>query len=354
VRLNIFIGTYTTGGSRGIYASVLDTEQAILSPAVLAAETPSPSYLCADSGGGHIYAAAEERSGGSVGGWIVQDAAIVPGGGVRAAGGGLCHLTTDRRGRLIFAASYSDGTIQTFAVNPDGSPGGLRAVVSHTGSGPVKGRQDRAHPHSVWLTPDEDVLCVCDLGIDKLLSYNIDYESGMLRHRPDWDIVFPPGSGPRHLVFSPHKNYAFVLTELSREVYGLSFHPEKGFCMVESRRLPEISGDNSEPPLGAAIRVTGDGKYVYASNRGDDSIAVIQVDPQNRMTGIQRFKTQGAHPRDFILCDEDRYLLCANRMSANVVLFSRSPRDGSLAYAGCLEGIDDPVCLLALKPPELS
>jgi 6-phosphogluconolactonase len=270
---------------------------------------------------------------------------------VGAAGGGLCHLTADSRGRLLFAVSYSDGTVQTFAVNPGGSIGSLLCTARHKGGGPVKGRQDTAHPHSVWLTPDEDVLCVCDLGMDKLLSYDVDYQSGGLRHRPDWDVVFPPGSGPRHMVFSPGKKYAFVLTELSREVYGLSFHPKKGFFIVESRRLPEINKGGSEPPLGAAIRVTGDGKYLYASNRGDDSIAVIRLDTQGRMIDVKRFEAHGGHPRDFMLCCDDRYLLCANRTSGNVVLFLRDPRDGSLAYSGCLEGIDDPVCLLALKSP---
>jgi 6-phosphogluconolactonase len=349
--LKIFIGTYTAGRSRGIYASVLNTEKDVLTPAVLAAETPSPSYLCLDAYGQHIYAAGEKAGDGSVSGWTVKNDAIIPGGTVRAAGGGLCHLTTDSGGRLLFAVSYSDGTIQTFGVTSDGSIGSLLCTVQHKGSGPVKGRQDMAHPHSVWLTPDENVLCVCDLGLDTLLSYNINYQSGGLRHRPDWDVSFPPGSGPRHLVFSPNNKYAFVLTELSREVYGLSFHPEKGFIIVESRRLPEIHKDASEPSLGAAIRITGDGKYLYASNRGDDSIALICLDSQNRMTDVQRFETHGAHPRDFILCDDDRYLLCANRTSGTIVLFLRSPQDGSLAYSGNLEGIDDPVCLLAAKSP---
>jgi 6-phosphogluconolactonase len=348
-RLTIFIGTYTTGGSRGIYASLLDTERAVLRPPVLAAETPSPSYLCVDHTGQHIYAASEQTDEGRTSGWVITGASLKPNGSTKASGGGLCHLTVDTRRRLLFAASYSDGTVQTFAVNPDGSPGRLLCTVQHDGRGPVKERQEAAHPHSVWLTPDEQVLCVCDLGMDKLLFYDIQYGSGGLRPRPDWDLVFPPGSGPRHLVFSPNRRYAFVLTELSREVYGLSFHPAKGFCIVERTRLPETNRNASEPPLGAAIRISGDGNYVYASNRGDDSIALIGLDAENRMTDVRRFDAHGAHPRDFILCGEDRYLVCANRNSANIVLFTRSLRDGSLAYAGSIEGIADPVCLLAVK-----
>jgi 6-phosphogluconolactonase len=347
--IKVFIGTCAASGNGGIYVSIFDTEKLFLMPAVLAGEMPSPSYLCPDFMGGNLYSVSEKRAWGSISSWLIKDTSLELTGTARAAGGGLCHLASDGRRRLLFAVSYSDGTVQTYSLRPDGSVGKLLHTVVHTGSGPVKGRQDTAHPHSVWLTPDEKTLCVCDLGMDKLLSYKIDYQSGALTHRAGWDIDFPPGSGPRHMVFSPRREYAFVLTELSREIYGLSFHPQRGFSIIESRCLPEVKKDNQEPCLGAAIRITGDGKYVYVSNRGDDSIAAVHLDVQGGMADIQRFDTHGAHPRDFILCGDDRYLLCANRMSANIVLFSRNQQDGSLVCSGSLEGINDPVCLLAIK-----
>jgi 6-phosphogluconolactonase len=305
-----------------------------------------------------LYAAGEHQGGGKVYAWNIKGATLTPAGiagsvfseqaGEQVAGGGLCHLTVDSKGRLLFATGYSDSTVQTFSLNSNGSIGKHLHTIIHQGSGPVTNRQEKAHPHSVWLSPDENILSVCDLGMDKLISYTIDDQSGELRRCSSWDLDFPPGCGPRHLVYAPDKRHAYVLTELSREVYGLSFHPQEGFKIIESRRLPESDRPNSEPVLAAAIRCSSDGRFLYASIRGDDSITAIHLDSQGRMNNLSRFDSHGSSPRDFILGGkDDRVLFCANRSSDAIAWFNRDPETGALEYAGVLGGVDDPVSLIA-------
>ncbi|MFV0414676.1 MAG: lactonase family protein, partial [Oscillospiraceae bacterium] len=214
------------------------------------------------------------------------------------------------------------------------------------GSGPVAGRQQSAHSHSATLAPNKAVLCVCDLGTDELACYTIKRESGRLVEKPGWGLALPPGSGPRHMVFAPNGENAYLLSELSRQVFHLRYSGQTGFSLAQAVSLPETNPHPSREVGAAALRITQDGRFLYASNRGDDSIVCIKLLPGGGLGKAVRYEAGGQHPRDFVLCNEDGYLVCACRFSGSLTLFSRNTQNGSLLLLDTLKGFDEPVCML--------
>jgi 6-phosphogluconolactonase len=335
-----YIGTYTKGKSEGIYSFTLDTLTLKISDIQLAAKIDNPTYLTISQNKQYLYSVAKAGDLGGVASFtIADDLQLIN--QQMSEGAPPCHVSTDNQNRYLFAGNYHKGTVEMYdldmengAIQPDPS------FVTHIGTGPDV-RQEKAHTHYTALTPDEKYLLVIDLGIDQLITYEIN--NGALTEVAHFAVK--PGSGPRHLVFHPREPIAYLMTEFSSEVFVLHYHEKDGsFSLVQS--ISTIPADFDENNQGSAIHISSDGRFVYAANRGHNSIASFSVNEENqKLSFVEHTATKGNWPRDFALDPSEKFVVVANQESSNMVLFSRDEETGKLTLLECDLNVPDPVCV---------
>lgn len=323
----ILVGTYTKKQSEGIYELTLDTDKQAFGDLTLVAKAGDPTYM-AVSKAKRVYAIdAESENGEPVGGVKVFDASTRPFGELGkalAAGTSPAYVSIDEGRQLIYTANYHMGLVTVYKIQADGT---LTQVdqVKHTGGGPLPEQQDGPHPHYAGLTPDGR-LVVCDLGNDTVYIYNVS-EDGHLEENHRFNCA--RGFGPRHIVFNPVTNKAYMLGELASKVAVLSYDPEDGSLSLE-QGLSTIPHDWTAHNGGAAIRLTSDGKFLYTSNRGYNSIAVFAVAEDGTLTLIDNTPTEGDFPRDFNWDADERFVVVLNQNTDNATLFLRDAETGKL------------------------
>lgn len=336
------IGTYTGRGSQGIYGMTMDKNGKFRGEVRLLAEQESPSYMCINRSKTVLYAVSEPDRGA---GWMRAyrtDKDFLCLSERRSAGGPLCHIMLPVSEDRAIVSSYLDATIQVYPLNRMGEYKELFCLRRHIGGSRRTERQDSAHVHSITATPEGKYVIACDLGTDQLVVYYMDKDSTKLRLEREKTLNLPDGTGPRHMVFSPDGQKAYVVGELSSEVLVLDYEVNRGFTLIQRISSRQGSGENRA----AAIRITRDGKYLYVSNRGEDTIMSFRVHRDGKLTQEEAVFVQGHTPRDFILTEDERYLICANQDSDNVVSFERSEM-GTLQLRDEYKGIREPVCLLS-------
>lgn len=331
-----FIGTYTKKSSKGVYEIELDTEKEELTVKGVAAESKSPTYVNMDAEQEHLYTVAP----GGIASYTIGDS-LSSIAHVDARDGSPCHVSVSPDGEFAASATYLDGTIALFKRDKEtGKVTEQLSLIQHEGGGPHE-RQDAAHAHFSGFTPDGKYLVAVDLGTDEIISYN--YQSGELKQASVFNAE--PGAGPRHLTFHPEKPLAYVMTELSNEVLVLAYDSSNGaFRQLQS--IPAIPGDFNENSQGSAIHISSDGRFVYAGNRGHNSIAVFAADEDNgELTHIEYVETEGNWPRDFVLDPSESFVVAANQESDTLVLFKRDKETGRLISTGVKVEVPEPVCV---------
>ncbi len=343
-----YIGTYTRAASKGIYLARYSAETGKLTPIGLGAPSVSPSFLAVHPSGRTLYAVNESRrynglaNSGSVSAFSIDQATgalkllnIVP-----SMGADPCHLTTDRTGRWLFVANYSGGSVAVFPIRESGELGEASQVVQHTGStqaDPV--RQEAPHAHSVNISTDNETLYVSDLGNDQIVVYNFDEATGKLTKRSS--AMLKPGAGPRHLVFSRDLRYLYSFNELTSTITTFTA------ALEELQSITTLPKDYTGPRSGAEIAIDPSGRFLYASNRGHDSIAIFAIDAeQGRLTPAGFAATQGRTPRAFAIDPTGAHLIVANQDSQNVVVFKIDPDTGALAQAREPLDVFEPVSIV--------
>ncbi len=343
-----YIGTYTNKSSKGIYGFRFNPVTGEHTAPQLMADMISPSYLIMNNSKRILYAVSEPTDGsnGSIAAFAVnsQNGELEKINQVTAPGKGLCHISLDKKEQYLFTVCYPDATVQVYKLNKDGSIGDMTCIKQHFGQGVNPVRQNQAHAHATCMTPDERYLCACDLGIDQLVVYDFDPENGKLKRNESMTVSLPPGCGPRHMVFHPNGKYAYVIAELSSQVIVLSYDENRGFDIVQ---VIDALEDKQVSSTAAAIRIDKNGKYLYSSNRGEDSISHFEIDLQTgELTHIGNIPTYGKTPRDFIIEESGRYLVCANQDSNNVIIYDINPEDGNLLLKKEIKNISLPVCVV--------
>ncbi len=249
---------------------------------------------------------------------------------------------SDSNTRFAFSANYHKGEVVSYLINKDN--GALEPPVSimkHEGSGPDP-RQEKAHTHFAGVTPDEKYIAVVELGIDKLITYQV-AKDGTLAEASR--LAIRPGSGPRHLTFHPNHQFAYIMTEFSSEVIALAYHSEDG-SFTEIQTISTLPEDFTENNQGSAIHISADGRFVYAGNRGHNSIAVFHVDNDTgKLEFVERVSTEGDWPRDFSLDPSEKFIVASNQNSSNLVLYARNPETGKLTLLQSDVKVPDPVCI---------
>ncbi len=327
----LYVGTYTGPKSKGIYGYRFNAATGQLTPLGMKAEIENPSFVVTDPGHRFLYAVTEIGNDGKTSG-IVNSFAINAKNGdlkllnrVNSGGGDPCHLTVDMSGKTLFVANYDSGNVAAFALNEDGSIGKQTGLSQHRGSSINPLRQAGPHTHEVVVSSDDRLLLVPDLGIDAISVYKLDAAEGTFAPNDPASVSVKPGSGPRHLVLSPGGKFAYVINEMGSSVVVFSFDAAKGsltFVQTISTLPSGFIGENSS----AEIQIDTAGRFLYASNRGHDSIVVFTIDPRHgTLTKIQTVLTQGKTPRNFVIDPTGKYLLAANQDSNEIVgLYRRS------------------------------
>lgn len=341
----LLIGTYTHDadeaptGSSGILSSVLSGSS--LSHPKTAAAIRNPSWLTSTDDGRRVYAVSE-TSNGELAAYArnLDTGELTSLGSVTSAGSDPAHLELDVSGRFLLAANYSSGSITVHALQDDGSIGPMTDKVTHAGSS-IRARQTSAHPHQIALDPGSHRFYVPDLGMDAILVYALD-ENGGLRHVPDARIDTQRGAGPRHLLFHPNGEHLLVLNELSSTV-RLYRRNSRGFSFrCDMTTLPYgFTGENTA----SALRLTSDGRHVLASNRGHNSIAVIELNTDlDRMRQVRVHPSLGTTPRDFTLSPDGHTVVVAHQHSNEIVTFSFDALNGAFEAVDSIP-LPSPVCL---------
>jgi 6-phosphogluconolactonase len=353
--LRLYVGTYTDpapGASKGIWSATFDTATGKLSPPTPAAELTNPSWVALSHDGRFLYAVSEVGTPDARGvpsGLVVAYAVDRSGklselGRASSRGADPCHLAVSRSGRTVAVANYTGGSTVWFQVGADGRLGAATSD-QHTGKGPNAERQERAHSHSVNFTADDRYLLSCDLGNDRVYVYRHDASTGAVAaHRPA-SVSVEPGSGPRHLVPHPSGRYVHVLAEMGNAVDTFAWNATEG-TLVQRQRASTLPIGTTTDNTTAEIAVHPTGRFVYASNRGHDSIAVFSVDARTgRLTLLANTPTGGRTPRNFAVDPSGRWLLAANQRSDNIVTFAIDATKGTLTRTGDAVSVPRPVCI---------
>lgn len=359
----VYVGTYTEairfgtgelfqGRGEGIHLYGLDPGNGELVSAGVAKGVKNPSYLCLDPTGRFLYAVNElkvhdEGEGGSVSAFAVNASTGEPTFLNRrpTRGADPCYVTTDASGRHVMVANYTSGSVSLYPVLTDGSLGAASDFVQHEGSSVDTERQRGPHAHSSVFDAANSFVYVCDLGTDRVVAYRFHADSGKLERQEAQSATMKAGAGPRHLVFSPDGRFAYVVGELDSTV-TLCTHDERSGKLepVESfSTLPaDFRGENS----GADLNMLPSGAFLYASNRGHDSIAIFRRDAASgRLTLVGHESTQGKTPRSFAIDPTGSLMLVANQGSDNIVPFRIDAKSGRLEATGRVTKVGTPVCV---------
>ncbi len=348
----VFFGTYSGEGSRGIYRARFDAAAGELGEAVLAAEGEHPSFLAIHPGGGFLYAVNETvEFGGESSGAVTAFALDRVSGTLRklnqvsSGGAAPCHIEMDRKGRHVLIANYSGGSVAAFALGEDGRLGERTAFVQHEGSSVNARRQEAPHAHCIRVDASGGFAVAADLGLDRVLVYRFDSETGALRPNDPPGAAVEPGAGPRHFAFRGDASFGYVINELQSTVTAFSWDAEKGLLepvQTISTLPPDFRGTSHT----AEVVVSPDGRFVYGSNRGHDSIAVFRCDPESgRLALVEIEATRGKTPRNFALHPGGRWLLAANQGSDSVTVFRVDAETGALEPRGGEVRVPRPVCV---------
>jgi 6-phosphogluconolactonase len=361
----VYVGTYTaaTNKGKGIYLFRLQTgnlevpQNITLVPLGLAAETPNPSFIALDAKRRLLFAVNEigEFDGkptGAVSAFSINRATGMltllnqrP-----SMGTGPCHLVLDKAHRNILVANYGSGSVAVLPVGSGGRLGTATSVVQHSGKSVNPDRQTGPHAHCVTMDRSNRFAFVCDLGLDKILTYRFDAQRGKLTPGEPPFTSARPGAGPRHMVFRPDGRFAYVVNELSSTITAFGYDGTAGLLkeLQTVSTVPEyFDGANT----GAEIDVHPSGKYLYVSNRGHDSVVLFRIDPaKGTLTYVEEQGTGGRKPRHFGIEPSAKHLAIANQDSDTVLACRIDAGNGRLKPSGVFASVPSPVCVTFLPP----
>jgi 6-phosphogluconolactonase len=353
----VFVGTYTDKtDSKGIYAYEFDASTGKLAPKGLAVDTSNPSWLVIHPNGKWAYVANESGKQSTISAFSIgaKSAKLTLLNKLPAAGEDPCYLSFDKTGKFLFVANYTSGNVVVFPILPDGKLGEHTSTVQDAGVlGPNKERQEGPHAHWVEVTANNRFAYVTDLGHDRVLTYPFNPSNGTINHPPlssiapyknAWSVPVNPGDGPRHAVFGAN-GHIYVLGELQSTVSDILQDPHKDIEPVQ--RISTIPPDYKGRNDAAEIALHPSGKWLFASNRGHDSIAVFSVDPATgKLERTGDYSTGGKEPRHFAIDPSGRFLLAENQNSNSIVVFRIDPATGALSQVSTTGGVPSPVCLV--------
>ncbi len=344
----VYIGSYSSDSGEGIYTFELDNTTGKLNTAFAPVHADNPSYLTLSDDQRYLYAVLETREFHGVFGGGAAAYKINNKGGLTflnespTMGLDPCYLSTDRSNSILVASNYSSGSLSVFSLEQQGAIEPCLLVETHMGSGPDQERQEMPHVHFTDFTPDGKYICAVDLGIDTVKFYRFDKKANTLHTEDRLNILLRPGTGPRHVVFHEGMRFVYIITELSSEIAVFEYVDGR----YEARQyISTLPPDFKGSSAAAALRMSPDGRFLYASNRGHDSIASFQIGKDGVLVPCGIYPVQGQGPRDFAIEPLGNYLLAANEKSNEIVILKVDKASGALKPTGISEKLHSPTCI---------
>ena len=351
----MIVGTYTSGKSEGIYVYKFNSKTGEFNHVSTAKNVSNPSYLTVSPDEKFVYAVnenhAKEKFGGMVSSFSFnkKEGTLTPINQKASEGNDPCYISVDKTGKWAVIANYSSGTASVLPVKKDGSLDSAVSFIQHEGSGVNSDRQEGPHAHSAVLSKDNNYAFICDLGLDKIMIYSFNNKTGKLTPASTPYVETEPGAGPRHFDFHPNNKFAYLIEELTGSISAYAYRGNGQLDLIQniSALPPEYTGS-----VGSAdIHVSPDGKFLYASNRGEsNTIAIFKINPQSgelMLAGHQ--STMGKTPRNFNFDPSGNFLLVANQNSDDIIIFKRDKQTGLLSDTGKKIEVGNPVCIKWVK-----
>lgn len=338
-----YIGTYTDhSDSQGIYVATLDTVTGHLSELKLAAPEKNPNFLAISPDHEFLFAA---LSNGVESFKIEADSSLKPINTRPFASPGECHVSVDHTGHDLFVASYEGGAIGAFPVNDDGQIGETPQAVAFSGSGPNPQRQKKPYAHSVYAGPLNTFVYACDLGTDNIWTFKLG-PGPMLTATTPPSAKVPPGSGPRHLVFSADGGHAYVVNEMGVSTSVFSRDSSTGALTLQDTESNVWPGDPTSGTTAAEIVLHPSGKWLYVSNRGRDTISVFAIQPGGGIKLIQSEPSPVKFPRSIALDPTGHWMIAAGQNDNRIAEIAIDPATGHIAPTDVSAMVGSPVCVL--------
>ena len=357
----IYVGTYTGTKSKGIYYYWLQTvnkdvsQNILLNPLGLAAETPNPSFLTIDPKRRLLFAANETDTFDGKPAGSVSSFSIDPETGKlkllsqrSSMGPGPCQLVLDKSGKNLLVANYTGGSVAVLPVAGDGKLGEATAFIQHSGHSVNAERQKEPHAHCVTLDTANHFALVCDLGLDKVMIYKFDSTKGTLAPNDPPFVQVKAGAGPRHIVFRPDGRFAYVINELNSTITAFSYDPGAG-RLTEIQTVSSLPDYFDGPNTAAEISTTPSGKFLFASNRGNETVVLFSIDKEKgTLTWIEEQNTGGKKPRQFGIQPSGKHLVIANQDSDTLLVCRIDADNGRLKPSGVFADCPSPACAVFL------
>ena len=347
--MTLFIGTYTSTTSEGIYTYRMNSETGELTK-FSSIKSENPSFLTLDRGKRFLYAVNEVQQFEGKASGAVSAYAIDAKGNLKflnqqpSMGADPCYLTVDRKRSSLLVANYTGGNVAILPILKNGTLGPASDVKQHEGSGP-KDQQKGPHAHCIILDEKERHALAADLGSDKVMIYRFDSAAHQLKSGKQLWAALQAGAGPRHLTLHPNGRYAYVINELDSTMTTLNYNATAG-TLTSVDTVSTLPSGFTEVSYCADVHISADGKFLYGSNRGHNSIVVFGIDERTgQLSLVEHVSTEGNWPRNFAIDPTGRFLLVANQRSDNVVVFRIDAQTGRLKATGNTAQVPAPVCL---------
>jgi len=348
----VFISAFASGDKGAIHSYTLNLETGKLTLAQRFTDVANPFYLAAAPNHKYLYSIHAKQFGGKE---AEQVAAyeIVGKGELKllnrqsARGSAACYLDVDATGKTVLVANYTTGNVGAIPIKEDGSLGEGTSFIQHTGSSVDPARQKEPHAHCFVISPDNRFAFAADLGLDQVLSYRLDAAKATLTPNDPPFARTPPGAGPRHLTFHPNGKHVYVINEISNSVTLFDYDAENG-KLIDRQTISTLPKDFTGKSYCADLKITPDGRFLYGTNRGHDSIAVYRLADDGRMTMLGTEPSLGKGPQNLAITEDGKLLLCANMPGSNVAVFRINPETGGLTSAGDPIAMPSPSCILLM------
>jgi 6-phosphogluconolactonase len=344
---DLLIGTYTKGKSKGIYVYRFYAETGRLAYLNEIDDVSNPSYLCVSDNDKFVYAVNEDGKNGGVSSFTFDpvQGKLVFLNRQPSQGADPCFVSVDKDQKNVFVANYSSGSLAVLPVNADGSLKPVSQLIQDEGHGVNKDRQEGPHVHMALLSPDEKYLLYNDLGTDKvnIMRYHASHPQPLTPATPPF-VSIADGEGPRHIVFSNDKKHAYLVTEMGSAVHAFDYDNGK---LKEVQSITLLRDGFKGQTAGAAIHISPDGRFLYASNRLEtNEISVYAIDPDSgHLIFVQRTTSFGKNPRDFAIDPNGNFLVAANQDSDSIFVYRIDKSSGRISRIMTTLSIGNPVCL---------
>ncbi|MCH9655057.1 MAG: lactonase family protein [Planctomycetes bacterium] len=347
----VFISAFAPGEKGAIYAFQMNPKTGELKEVARNTEVEHPFFMTVSPDNKYLYSINAEKFGGKDNENVAAFKLEGRSGKLKflnqqsSHGTASCYLDIDKSGKAVVVANYSSGNVASLPVKADGSLGEAVSIIQHKGSSVDTKRQNEPHAHSIVISPDQKFVFAADLGIDKVLSFQIDPETAKLSPSPQPYVRTVPGGGPRHMTFHPDGKQLYVINELKNSVSHFSYDPKTG-TLIERDTISTVPEDFTETSHTADLKITPNGRFLYGTNRGHDSIAAYEIDDDGKLSLLEIEPSLGKGPQNLAITADGKFLLCANMPGNNVVVFQINDKTGKLTAVGEPISMPMPSCIM--------